>query len=78
MSFSDHKSTEDFYHCDLWDWAVDKIVDPLLADKFEWDACRLFKFNGSQFVCFIHEPWTADQFWDVQVWLLIAVLYLYL
>jgi hypothetical protein len=51
----------------LWDWATDLLHDPHIAPSFIWDAQRLSKFNGSRFVRFIDEPWTADDFWDAQV-----------
>ena len=41
--------------------------DPTLAPHFEWDAQRLSKFNGKEYVRFIHEPYTADRFWEIQV-----------
>ena len=46
----------------LWDWALSLVKDPILAPHFQWDAQRLFKFNGKEFVRFIHEPYTADRF----------------
>ncbi|KAJ7587834.1 hypothetical protein C8J56DRAFT_786443 [Mycena floridula] len=53
-------------HRDLWDWSMDLVKDPRLAYAFHWDACRLYKYNGDQFVRFLDEPWTADNFWDIQ------------
>jgi hypothetical protein len=43
------------------------VKDPVLAPHFQWDAQRLSKFNGKEFVRFIHEPYTADRFWEIQV-----------
>lgn len=51
----------------LWDWAKELVQDPTLAPYFEWDAQRLSKYDGKRFERFIHEPWTADEFWDIQV-----------
>lgn len=51
----------------LWDWAMDLVDDPQLAPFFVWDSQRLSKFNGTSFTRFIHEPWTADRMWDIQV-----------
>ncbi|PBK61347.1 hypothetical protein ARMSODRAFT_850222, partial [Armillaria solidipes] len=56
----------DVYHRSLWQWALDLIQDPILALHFTWDAVRLSKWNGKEFVRFRHEPWTADQFWNLQ------------
>jgi hypothetical protein len=51
----------------LWDWAISLVNDPVLAPHFQWDAQHLSKFNGKEYVRFIHEPYTADRFWDIQV-----------
>ena len=34
---------------------------------FEWDAKQFFKFDGKDWIPFVHEPWTAQRFWEVQV-----------
>lgn len=39
----------------------------MLAPHFHWDAEQLYKYDGKDFVRFIHEPWTAERFWRVQV-----------
>jgi hypothetical protein len=57
----------EFWWCNLWDWAMDLVKNPLLASHFVWDSCRLTKFNGTEWVRFVHEPWTADRLWEVQV-----------
>ncbi|KAG2092954.1 uncharacterized protein F5147DRAFT_747983 [Suillus discolor] len=41
-------------------------LDHRLAPHFVFDAQRLSKFNGEQFVRFIDEPWTANAFWNAQ------------
>ncbi|KAK0434975.1 uncharacterized protein EV420DRAFT_1623707 [Desarmillaria tabescens] len=54
-----------YHHC-LLKWAVDLIQDPNLAPYFVWDAIKLSKWNGKEFVRFWHEPWTGDHFWNLQ------------
>ncbi|KIK02919.1 hypothetical protein K443DRAFT_5807 [Laccaria amethystina LaAM-08-1] len=39
-----------FYYRSLWDWGMDLVKNPLLASFFEWDAQRLFKFDGKTYV----------------------------
>jgi hypothetical protein len=46
---------------------MDHVTDPFLAPHIQWDAQRLFKFDGTKYIRFIHEPHTADRFWDIQV-----------
>ncbi|KAI5992667.1 hypothetical protein EDD15DRAFT_2388187 [Pisolithus albus] len=53
------------YHRSLLDWAFDLLKHPTMGPQFVFDAKRLFKFNGSTFVRFIDEPWTADEFWNL-------------
>ncbi|KAJ6572855.1 hypothetical protein DFH09DRAFT_916508 [Mycena vulgaris] len=50
----------------LWNWALDLIQDPRLASFFVWDAERAYKYDGSSFVRFYTEPWTANAFWEIQ------------
>jgi Plavaka transposase len=65
-----HELVFEFWCHSLWDWVLNLVGNPLLAPYFEWDAQKLFKHDGTKFVRFVHEPWTADQFWKVQVSLL--------
>lgn len=57
----------DFWCRSLWDWVLDLAENPSLAQYFEWDAQKLYKYDGTEFVHFIDEPWTAARFWEVQV-----------
>lgn len=57
----------EFWCRPLWDWLMNLFEDPYLAPYFEWDAKRLFKFDGQTWKPFINEPWTAERFWTVQV-----------
>ncbi|KAF8961518.1 hypothetical protein BDZ97DRAFT_1921202 [Flammula alnicola] len=57
----------DFWSRSIWDWALERVQDPFLAQHFQWDAQRLSKFDGAEYERFIHEPYTADRFWDIQV-----------
>ncbi|KAF9470013.1 hypothetical protein BDZ94DRAFT_1329905 [Collybia nuda] len=36
----------EFWGCSLWDWATNIMEDPRLAAVFEWDAKRLYRFDG--------------------------------
>ena len=57
----------DFWSCSIWDWGIERIMDPFLVPHFQWDAQQLSKFDGTKYVRFIDEPTTADRFWDIQV-----------
>src|SRR5271155_5662828 len=39
-----------FWSRNLWDWAVDTIKHPLVGPHFVWDAQRLSKFNGTEWM----------------------------
>ncbi|KAK6972064.1 hypothetical protein R3P38DRAFT_3336149 [Favolaschia claudopus] len=57
----------DMYARPLWNWAVDLIKDPSLSHCFVWDSVRMFRHNGTTFIRFWNEPWTADALWKIQV-----------
>ena len=59
--------TYDVYSRSLWDWTLEQVKNPVLATHFQWDAQRLYKYNGREWVRFIDEPYTANRMWDVQV-----------
>ncbi|KAG2340835.1 hypothetical protein BDR05DRAFT_977210 [Suillus weaverae] len=56
----------DVHYRDLRDLATDLLQDPRLFPHFTFDAQRLSKFDGQTFIRFIDEPFTAQDFWDVQ------------
>ncbi|KAM6495342.1 hypothetical protein JOM56_009965 [Amanita muscaria] len=56
----------DLYYKPLWDWAVDLLSDPQLAPLFEWDAQRVFRYDGTNMIRFYDEPWAGDRFWELQ------------
>ncbi|KAG1786171.1 uncharacterized protein HD556DRAFT_1434837 [Suillus plorans] len=66
VPFQGVDQTFPFFHCSLWDWAVDLLQDREVGPHFVFDAQQLSKFNGEKFVWFIHEPWTASAFWEYQ------------
>ncbi|KAG2160107.1 uncharacterized protein EDB93DRAFT_1237319 [Suillus bovinus] len=62
----DQEHNFDVWYRPLWDWACDLLKDPRLGPHFVFDAQRLYKFDGQDFVRFFDEPWTANAFWDCQ------------
>lgn len=61
------QTTFDFQYRPLWGWLEDLVTDSELIKEFHWDAENLSKFNGKEFSRFVHEPWTGDRWWEVQV-----------
>jgi len=57
----------DVWLTDLWDWCLELMHDPKLINHFEWDARRMYAYNGSVYERLFDEPWTADAWWDIQV-----------
>ncbi|KZT70542.1 hypothetical protein DAEQUDRAFT_667378, partial [Daedalea quercina L-15889] len=51
---------------DLWDWAMDQLHDTRLTPHWAWDVMQLFRWNGTKWLRFWHEPWTANLFWRIQ------------
>ncbi|KAG1787607.1 uncharacterized protein HD556DRAFT_1448617 [Suillus plorans] len=66
VPFQSIDQTFPFFHRSLWDWAVDLLQDPEVGLHFVFDAQQLSKFDGEKFVRYIHEPWTANAFWEYQ------------
>ncbi|KAG1896768.1 uncharacterized protein F5891DRAFT_1130156 [Suillus fuscotomentosus] len=66
VPFQGDDKTFQLFHRSIWDWAVDLLQDPQVGPHFVFDAERLSKFNSDKFVQFIHEPWTANTFWEYQ------------
>ncbi|KAG1890746.1 uncharacterized protein F5891DRAFT_1131606 [Suillus fuscotomentosus] len=66
VPFQGDDKTFQLFHRSIWDWAVDLLQDPQVGPHFFFDAERLSKFNGDKFIRFIHEPWTANAFWEYQ------------
>ncbi|KDQ33978.1 hypothetical protein PLEOSDRAFT_1033035, partial [Pleurotus ostreatus PC15] len=58
--------TYDVWRRPVWDWIMKLVQDPRLAPHFEWDAKRLFKYNGESWVRFYDEPVTGDLWWEIQ------------
>ena len=46
---------------------MELVDDKDLIRLFEWDPCKMYRYNGEEFVQFVHEPWTAKRLWDIQV-----------
>ncbi|EKM55198.1 uncharacterized protein PHACADRAFT_195226 [Phanerochaete carnosa HHB-10118-sp] len=50
----------------LWEWVLDQVKNPLLASSFQWDAQRLYKHDGTSWMRFADDPYTANRMWDAQ------------
>lgn len=59
--------TYDIWNRSLKDWLTNVLDDDYLGDVIQLDARKLEKFDGEKWVRFIHQPWTADHMWNIQV-----------
>ncbi|KAF8876252.1 hypothetical protein BD779DRAFT_1677860 [Infundibulicybe gibba] len=66
VKYEDEEFSFPFTHRPLWGWITDILSDPFLTSQCTWDAEILEKFDGKEFVRFVHEPWMGDRFWKVQ------------
>ncbi|EPQ59138.1 hypothetical protein GLOTRDRAFT_103193 [Gloeophyllum trabeum ATCC 11539] len=66
MPYGDEDHSYEVHYRPLWNWALDLLQEEHLIPYWHWDAQRCYKFNGSHFTRFLHEPWTADRWWDIQ------------
>lgn len=55
----------------LWGWIMDHLMNPDIVCQFEWDAQQVRRYDGKDFTRVYTEPWTANRFWEVQVYLVI-------
>jgi len=67
VTYKNENLEYDIYIRPLWGWCQELLLDPTLILEFSWDAQWLYKWDGSKFVHFIDEPWTADAWWNYQV-----------
>ncbi|KAI0691219.1 hypothetical protein BC835DRAFT_1307562 [Cytidiella melzeri] len=66
IPYNSQPKTFEFHSRSLWEWILSQVQDPLLVPHFKWDTQCLSKFNGTKWVCFYDEPWTASKFAQVQ------------
>ncbi|KAG2103998.1 uncharacterized protein F5147DRAFT_580146, partial [Suillus discolor] len=59
-------ATDQTHALPLWEWVLDLLGNLVLTPHFVWDAQRIYKHNRTEFEHFYNEPWTGDQWWDVQ------------
>lgn len=50
----------------MFSWVEELADDPNIIPLFQWDAMRLYKYDGTKWVRFIDEPCTADDWWNIQ------------
>ena len=62
------------YHCSAWKWARSIVENCELVSMMSWDAFQLDKFDGKEWVHFLHEPYTASRMWDIQVFITFLLL----
>ena len=55
------------YGRDLFDYLMDMVNNPSLFSQMEFNAQRLYKYDGMSWKRFYDEPYTADHFWTAQV-----------
>ncbi|KAJ7824744.1 hypothetical protein B0H14DRAFT_3110853 [Mycena olivaceomarginata] len=66
VPYKTRDQTFEMYARPLWDWAMDIVQDPHLADFFCWDAEQCYIFDGTKWQRFYTEPWTAEAMWEIQ------------
>ena len=69
MSYRNEEQLFELHYRPVWDWLQELLLDQDIVSRMEWDACRLFRFNSTTgtWKRFIHEAWSANQWWSVQV-----------
>jgi hypothetical protein len=57
---------------DLWmqpifNWCLELLDSPKIVGQFRWNAERISRHNGEEFIRIFNEPWTANRWWEIQV-----------
>ncbi|KAF8910223.1 hypothetical protein CPB84DRAFT_1938167 [Gymnopilus junonius] len=50
----------------IWNWIEELVDEPNVVPLFRWDAECHYHWDGSGWEQFIDEPWTADDWWNLQ------------
>ncbi|KAF9500138.1 hypothetical protein BDN71DRAFT_1577754 [Pleurotus eryngii] len=66
VEYDGEKMTFEMWYRPLWDWALSLIQDSSLVPYFEWNSQQLYKFNGTDFICFVDKPLTGEQLWNME------------
>ncbi|PSR77506.1 hypothetical protein PHLCEN_2v7846 [Hermanssonia centrifuga] len=67
VPYKNKDSIVDVHIRDVWKLVLQQVRDPLLAPHFNWDATRVSKWNGQQWVRWYEEPWTGNTLWEAYV-----------
>jgi len=46
---------------------MDHLNNPEIVKQFEWDAQKVYRFDGECSKRIFTEPWTGKRFWKIQV-----------
>ncbi|KAF7969796.1 hypothetical protein HWV62_25973 [Athelia sp. TMB] len=66
VQYAKKDRTYDVHHRPLWDWVHGLLNHPRLIHEFTWDAEKISKWTGHRWERFVHEPWTGDDWWNIQ------------
>ncbi|KAI0651235.1 hypothetical protein C8Q79DRAFT_922050 [Trametes meyenii] len=56
----------DVYCRDLWEWVVDLLSNAYLVSRMDFNAMKLSRFNGKEWIACYDEPATARIFGEIQ------------
>lgn len=51
----------------VWEWITTVVEEPSLAPHFQWDAQRMSKWDGAEWVPYYDDPCTGGSMWNAQV-----------
>jgi len=60
------------FEFDVWmrsleDWCRELLGNNNILPHFQWDVQKKYQHNGTTLERVIDEPWTADDWWEIQV-----------
>ncbi|KAE9407194.1 hypothetical protein BT96DRAFT_963207 [Gymnopus androsaceus JB14] len=60
VSYRDKMESVELHYRPVWEWLQELLSDRDIVSQMQWDACRQYRLR------FVHEAWSANQWWAIQ------------
>ncbi|KAH6884045.1 hypothetical protein BKA70DRAFT_1061970, partial [Coprinopsis sp. MPI-PUGE-AT-0042] len=67
VEFQGNPMKFDVWKHPLWSYCEELLNNPAIVKEFHWHAEQHFQHDGTSFVRFVDEPYTANAWWQIQV-----------
>ncbi|KAE9393198.1 hypothetical protein BT96DRAFT_967228 [Gymnopus androsaceus JB14] len=68
VSYHDKMESVELHYCPIWEWLQELLSDWDIVSQMQWDACHQYRLDGQTKIWkrFVHEAWSANQWWAIQ------------